>query len=131
MATAQHPAGTEPNERFDETHMLISSDKVRGTDVRRPNGDKIGEINHLMIEKQSGKVAYAVMSFGGFLGIGEDFYPIPWEKLTYNTNLDAYDIDINESELSNAPKLSSAEHYDWSRDQSRRVSDYYRTHDIL
>jgi hypothetical protein len=128
MATAQDPRmASATNPDVSETLTLISSDKVQGTDVRRPNGDKIGEIKHLMIEKRSGKVVYAVMSFGGFLGIGEDYYPIPWEKLTYNTELDAYEIDITEDQLANAPKLASTGQYDWSQEQSRRVSDYYGT----
>jgi hypothetical protein len=53
---------------------LIGSDKVEGTPVYRLNGDNIGQIERVMIDKISGKVAYAVMSFGGFLGIGEDYY---------------------------------------------------------
>ena len=53
-----------------ETHALIASDKVEGTPVRRPDGDKIGTIERVMIDKRSGKVAYAVMSFGGFMGFG-------------------------------------------------------------
>ena len=60
-----------------ETNALIGSDKVEGTAVYRSNGDKIGQIARVMIGKQSGKVGYAVMSFGGFLGIGEDYYPLP------------------------------------------------------
>ena len=56
-------------------HQLIASDRVEGTAVRRPNGDRIGHIERLMIDKVSGKVAYAVISFGGFLGMGEDYYP--------------------------------------------------------
>jgi hypothetical protein len=55
-----------------ETHALIGSDKVEGTAVYRSNGEKVGSITRVMIGKQSGKVGYAVMSFGGFLGIGED-----------------------------------------------------------
>jgi sporulation protein YlmC with PRC-barrel domain len=61
-----------------ETASLIGSDKVEGTNVYRSNGDKIGAIERIMIDKQSGKVGYAVMSFGGFLGIGHDHYPVPW-----------------------------------------------------
>ena len=53
-----------------ETHDLIGSDRVEGTNVYRSNGDKIGSIERIMIDKYSGQVAYAVMSFGGFLGIG-------------------------------------------------------------
>jgi len=109
-----------------ETHDLISSDKVEGTAVRRPNGDKIGEIERVMIEKRSGKVAYAVMSFGGFLGIGEDYYPVPWNKLTYNTSLDAYEMDITEEQLSGAPKYSAGSNFDYSHENGGRViHDYY------
>jgi hypothetical protein len=57
-----------------ETHSLIGSGKVEGTAVYRPNGEKIGHIERVMIDKIGGKVAYAVMSFGGFMGIGEDYY---------------------------------------------------------
>ncbi|HVI65065.1 MAG TPA: PRC-barrel domain-containing protein, partial [Bradyrhizobium sp.] len=61
-----------------ETFSLIGSDKVEGTPVYRSNGDKIGRIERLMIYKVGGKVAYAIMSFGGSMGIGEDYYPLPW-----------------------------------------------------
>ena len=67
-----------------ETHSLIGSDKVEGTAVYRSNGERVGKIQRVMIGKQSGKVGYAVMSFGGFMGIGEEFYPLPWSLLIYN-----------------------------------------------
>jgi hypothetical protein len=109
-----------------ETHELIGSDKVEGTSVRRPNGDKVGEIERVMINKRSGKVAYAIMSFGGFLGIGEDYYPIPWEKLTYNTALDAYELDMTEEQLRGAPSYAPGTNFDYSRAEGgRRLSEYY------
>ncbi|HEY2135870.1 MAG TPA: PRC-barrel domain-containing protein [Xanthobacteraceae bacterium] len=109
-----------------ETVTLIGSDKVEGTDVYRSNGDKVGTIERLMIDKISGKVAYAVMSFGGFLGIGEDYYPLPWSLLTYNPRLDGYEVNIGEPQLKGAPKYSRHEVWDWS-DQARaaRIDDYY------
>ena len=61
-----------------ETASLIGSDKVEGMAVYGADEQKIGEIERVMIEKVGGKVAYAVLSFGGFLGIGEDYYPVPW-----------------------------------------------------
>jgi sporulation protein YlmC with PRC-barrel domain len=60
-----------------ETTSLIGSDKVEATPVYRSNGDRVGQIERLMIDKLSGKVSYAVMSFGGFMGIGEDYFPLP------------------------------------------------------
>lgn len=109
-----------------ETSSLISSDKVEGTSVRRPNGDKVGTIERLMIEKKSGKVAYAVMSFGGFLGLGEDYYTLPWAVLKYNTSLDAYEVNLTEDQLRGAPhNTMSDDSYD--RNWEDQVHRYYNT----
>ena len=116
---------TSTDPRLRETLSLIASDKVEGTDVRRPNGEAIGSIARVMIDKRSGKVAYAVMSFGGFLGIGEDYYPVPWEKLTYNPKLDAYELDIDDDRLSGAPKYADESAHAWSLAEGRRVNDFY------
>jgi len=69
-----------------ETGNLIGSDKVEGTAVYGADKQKIGSIERVMIDKVSGKVAYAVLGYGGFLGIGDDHYPTPWSSLTYDTN---------------------------------------------
>ena len=90
-----------------ETTRLISSDKVEGTAVRRSNGDKVGTIGHVMLDKLSGRIAYAVMSFGGFLGMGEEYYALPWSALRYNENLDAYELNVTDDQLRNAPTASS------------------------
>ena len=105
---------------------LIESDRVEGTAVYDPQGNHLGSIKRLMIEKISGKVAYAVMSFGGFMGIGQDYYPLPWSLLTYNPRLEGYEINISEQQLKGAPKFSKHETWDWS-DQARgkQVYDYY------
>ncbi|MEA2971209.1 MAG: hypothetical protein QOE78_4470 [Alphaproteobacteria bacterium] len=79
-----------------ETASLIGSDKVEGTPVYRSNGDRVGQVERVMIDKLSGKVAYVVMSFGGFLGIGEDYYPLPWPLLTYNPRLEGYEVNVGE-----------------------------------
>ncbi|MCE4222901.1 PRC-barrel domain containing protein [Methylobacterium sp. C25] len=85
---------------------LIASDRVVGAEVRRPDGSKVGRIERLMLDKASGRVAYVVMSFGGFLGLGEDYYTLPWAVLTYDTSMDAYSVDITEEQLRNAPARS-------------------------
>jgi hypothetical protein len=109
-----------------ETAALIGSDKVEGTNVYRSNGDKVGQIERIMIDKISGKVAYAVMSFGGFMGIGEDYYPLPWSLLTYNPKLEGYEVNVGEQQLKGAPKYGKHETWDWS-DSSRgqTLHDYY------
>ena len=111
-----------------ETVSLISSDKVEGTAVYRSDGTKIGRIERVMIEKVSGEVAYAVMSFGGFMGIGEDYYPLPWSALTYNPELDGYEVNVSEEQLKGAPRFTQHETWDWSSpDRARKLHDYYGT----
>jgi hypothetical protein len=109
-----------------ETVSLIGSDKVEGTSVYRSNGEKAGRIERVMIDKISGKVAYAVMSFGGFMGIGEDYYPLPWSVLTYNPRLDGYEVNITEQQLKGAPHYGKHESWDWTdRTRGQKVYDYY------
>jgi len=107
-------------------HSLIASDRVEGTPVRRPNAEKIGTIHRLMIDKESGKVAYAVLNFGGFLGIGERRFPVPWERLTYNKTLEAYELDISKEELEQAPSFAANTDFDWGdRTQEAMIYNYY------
>jgi hypothetical protein len=111
-----------------ETVSLIGSDKVDGTSVYGADDGKIGSVQRVMIDKISGKVAYAVVSFGGFLGMGEDYYPVPWPNLKYDTRLGGYRVGITEDQLKGAPKYNRNREWDWSdRANDRRVYDYYGT----
>jgi len=111
-----------------ETASLIGSDKVEGTAVYGPDDRKIGTVQRVMIDKISGKVAYAVVSFGGFLGMGEDYYPMPWSKLDYDTSLGGYRVDITEDQLKGAPKFNRSTDWNWSdRSRDTTVYDYYNT----
>jgi hypothetical protein len=85
---------------------LISSEDVNGTIVYGSDGKKIGEIDHLMIDKMSGRVAYAVISFGGFLGLGHSHYPVPWGALSYDMKLSGFRTNITEQHLKDAPEFS-------------------------
>src|SRR3954464_7748725 len=87
----------------DESHDLIASNKVEGTAVYNRSGERLGEVYNFMVGKRSGKVAYAVMSFGGFLGIGETYHPLPWDVLTYDTKIGGYLVDIDKNSLQGAP----------------------------
>ncbi|WP_173812370.1 PRC-barrel domain-containing protein [Limimaricola cinnabarinus] len=89
---------------YSDSHSTISSDRVNGTEVYGAGGEKIGHIDHLVIDKKSGKITYAVMGFGGFLGMGEEHHPIPWAKLEYDTGLNGYRTDITEEQLKGAPE---------------------------
>ncbi|NLD55060.1 MAG: PRC-barrel domain containing protein [Burkholderiaceae bacterium] len=107
---------------------LISSDKVQGTEVYGPDGEHVGEIDHLMIERVSGRVAYAVMSFGGFLGMGKDFYPVPWDALKYDTSLDGYRTNITREQVEGAPARTD-DTSGWDDEQwNERLHEHYRAH---
>jgi hypothetical protein len=111
-----------------ETVSLIGSDKVEGTAVYGADDRKIGSVQRVMLDKVSGKVAYAVISFGGFFGMGEDYYPMPWQNLKYDTRLEGYRTAVTEDQLKGAPKYSQSQGWDWSnRENDRRVYDYYKT----
>jgi PRC-barrel domain len=110
----------------DETDRLISSEKVEGTNVYNRNRENIGSINHLMIDKISGQVEYAVMSTGGFLGIGESYSPVPWDSLVYDVNLGGYLLDADRARLEQAPRFTSSARPNWSdRSYAERVNDYW------
>jgi PRC-barrel domain len=99
---------------------LIASDKVEGTKVVNREGEKLGSIHNLMVDKKTGQVQYAVLSFGGVLGIGTDHYPIPWKALTYDTDEDGYLVDIDKEMLKSGPHygVSDEPAYDQAYGQS-------------
>jgi len=110
----------------DETSTLISADKVEGTSVMNPAGETLGSIEDIMIDKRSGKVAYAVMSFGGFLGIGDRHHPLPWSVLKYDTNLNGYVVNLDKQTLERAPTYGIEDEVDLADESyGRRVHDYY------
>lgn len=109
-----------------ETGNLIGSDKVEGTAVYGADGNKIGSIERVMIDKISGKVSYAVLSFGGFLGIGDDHYPLPWPSLKYNRDLGGYQTGVTTDRLKEAPHYSNNNDWNWAdASRARTVNDYY------
>src|SRR5436190_22351071 len=110
----------------DETERLISSQKVDGTAVYNHQGENLGTVDHLMIDKFSGQVAYAVMSFGGFLGIGSSYHPLPWNALNYDVNLGGYRVDVNRAHLEAAPRYTASTEPNWSdRDYTDRVDQHW------
>ena len=98
-----------------QAHRLVSSDRVISTDVYGVGDEAIGQIDHLLIEKVSGRIAYAIMNFGSFLGLAHSYYPIPWAALKYDTGLGGYRTGITESHLRDAPEFSDdmLEDRDW------------------
>ena len=103
----------------------ISSEDIQGTEVYGQGDKNVGEIDHLIIDKVSGRIAYAVMSFGGFLGLGESHYPIPWSALKYDTSLGGFRTNILEQQLRDAPEFSDDELWG-DREWETRTHQHYR-----
>ena len=115
-------------EKLDETANVISASKVTGTSVYNTDGDLLGEINDVMLDKRSGKIAYAVMSFGGFLGIGERYHPLPWATLKYDTRQGGYVVGLTLEQLQGAPTFGADERPAWGdRAYETSIHDYYKT----
>jgi sporulation protein YlmC with PRC-barrel domain len=109
-----------------ETRNLIAASKVNGTNVYNQQGDSLGTIYDVMINKQSGRVEYAIMSFGGFLGMGEHYHPLPWNLLQYDERQGGYIVDLDQDRLQGAPAFATSATPDWSGGAySRQVDDYY------
>jgi hypothetical protein len=121
-----YSSGRSRSVATEETWDLIASDKVEGTAVYDRRGERLGSVYNFMVGKRSGQVAYAVMSFGGWLGMGESYHPLPWNTLTYDTDLGGYVVSLDKDRLRNAP--SHRADSDTSSDAGywRRVKDYWR-----
>jgi uncharacterized protein YrrD len=109
------------------TGTLIAADKVKGTNVYNPAGDTLGSIDDIMIDKVSGRAIYAVMSFGGFLGMGAKFHPLPWATLKYDAQKGGYVVNLDKKVLEGAPSFARDSEFTWTRDYGREVDSYYKT----
>ena len=116
--TIDQPIETKPA-------SLIASDRVEGTPVFRSGGKRIGSIKRIMLDKQRGTVAYAVMGFGGFLGIGDDYYPLPWALLTYDEGFGGYRVDVTDDQLKGAPAYARDGWDFGDRAKEQALYDYY------
>lgn len=110
----------------DEVGRLISADKVEGTTVYNPAGDKIGSVSTIMIDKISGRVAYAVLAAGGILGMGKEAIALPWDVLTYDTGKGGYVVDVDHAKLEDAPQMASGDLRELdNREFEKHIHDYY------
>ena len=104
----------------------IASSRVEGTNVYGRDGDKMGSVDDLLIEKRSGQVKDAILSVGGFLGMGSERHSLPWSKLNYDTELGGYRLDVTQDQLKDAPRFAENDRdraYD--RDYQTQVYDYW------
>ena len=103
---------------------LIAAERVNGTNVYNPAGEKLGSVEDIMIDKVSGKAIYAIMSFGGFLGMGEKHHPLPWSSLKYDTSKEGYVVDLDKKMLEGSPSYDDGD-FSWTSDYGRQVDKYY------
>ena len=114
------------NDQSNPSGSLIAGDQVSGTTVYNRGGEKLGTVDDVMIDKKTGRIAYAVMSFGGFLGIGDKYHPLPWSALQYDQQMGGYVVDLDRSTLEGAPSYAADEQVTWEDPAwGRRVHDYY------
>jgi|KBSSwiStaDraftv2_1062776.scaffolds.fasta_scaffold05137_6 hypothetical protein len=109
------------------THTLITAKRVMGAPVLSPAGEKLGHVHDLSIHKVSGQVVYALISFGGFLGVGEQIHPVPWSVLDYEPTKGGYVTSLTKADLEAAPMLSEKDFEDLGAGDAwrARIFDYY------
>jgi sporulation protein YlmC with PRC-barrel domain len=106
---------------------LIESDRVEGTTVYDPSGNNIGSVKRLMIDKMNGRVAYAVIAFNTFLGLGGEEYTLPWSKLDYDTSLEGYRVDVTKEQVTGSPDFYRSGDYAWDdREREMELHNYWR-----
>lgn len=109
----------------DESLRLISSKKVEGTAVVGADGEKIGTVESFMVDKYTGRVAYAVLSFGGLMGVGRSLFPLPWSMLDYDVDKDGYALDISKDQLAKAPRFEAGSEPEFDLDYRRDLGAFY------
>jgi hypothetical protein len=110
----------------DENVRLISSTKVEGTPVVGTDGETLGHIQSFMVDKYTGRVAYAVMKFGGTMGVGASLFPLPWPILEYDVEKDGYALDISKEQLADAPSFEANKEPEFSPEYRRTLIAFYR-----
>ena len=113
----------------DETERLISSSKVEGTAVYDRQGERLGTVSSFMVDKYTGQVAYAVMAFGGFLGLGQSCHPLPWRVLSYDPKVGGYVVDLDKDKLKAGPSYAAGEAPTWNQAYGASVDAYYERPD--
>jgi hypothetical protein len=129
--THTEPGGRKAGSARKPEHPLIPAGRVTGTAVYNPEGDRLGKVEEVAIEKVTGKVAYAILSFGGILGLGERYYPVPWKMLHYDTGHHGYVVPLDKAALDDAPSFEPHELGGWDDTHIRdNIYDYYSRYGV-
>jgi sporulation protein YlmC with PRC-barrel domain len=84
-------------------HQIVNADDVIGVEVKNAQGENLGKVEALMLDKLEGKVSYVVLSFGGFLGMGDKLFAMPWSIFNYDDKQDCFIISVDKETLRNSP----------------------------
>ncbi len=106
------------------TRAILAS-RVKGTPVYNSEGEQIGHVEDIVLDKLSNEILFAVMAFGGFLGIGERYHPVPWSQLDYQEEMDGYVVPLSREQLQNAPSYNLGELSQNDGERWQRASAYY------
>lgn len=109
----------------DETSRLISSSKVHGASVYNREGERLGRIQSVMLDKRSGQVEYVVLVYGGLFGLGGEHHPLPWQVLTYDPARAGYTAHISKDALAGAPSYSDDAEPAYDPDFERALYGHY------
>ncbi len=93
----------------EQTQQVISANDVAGTAVYGSNKEKLGTVDTVMLGKRDGKIHHAILSVGGFFGMGDKLHSIPWSKLDYDTDLEGYKLNVTEDQLKGAPSFDKSD----------------------
>lgn len=106
--------------------LALKSSSIVGTNVVNLDNQNVGKVEEVVIDVNTGQVAYLVLSFGGFLGVGEKLYAVPWKALHYDRQLEAYVLNVSRQQIENAPGFEK-EVWPPLADEAwnRRIHDYY------
>jgi sporulation protein YlmC with PRC-barrel domain len=122
-------SGAQTKEQFMTTTSghtsAILASKVKGTAVYNTRHEKIGHVEDIMLDKTSDEVMYAVLGFGGFLGIGEKYHPMPWSSLDYDPQVGGYVIPMSKEVLERAPVYDLNDLTDTDGNVRQKTTDYY------
>ena len=108
------------------SNQVVKSADVIGKKVIGTDKENLGKIEEIVLDKISGQVRYAVLSFGGFLGINTDYYAIPWKSLSYCSEYEAFEINIDKSKLKSAQSFNKDNWPDFADEYTRSIDDFYK-----
>lgn len=118
-----------PENTGGSTRHLVPGRQVHGAKIFNTALEDLGTVDDIIIDTATGRIAYAVLSCGGFLGLGERHYPMPWEKLRYDTEMGGYIVDVERDVLQDAPSYGDRHSAHWDDESwARTIYAHYGVH---